>query len=76
MTNDTRVLNGKILICLIENLRQVSCLLLLPSASYSNALPGRVAGSPRPLKVMATELAGNVDYLADEIKAGDAFHFH
>src|SRR3954453_14186812 len=37
----------------------------------SNKLTCRVSRCPSPLKIEATELAGDVDYLADEIQPGD-----
>src|SRR5205085_4889606 len=38
----------------------------------SNALSGRVAGGPGPLKVVAAEVTGHVHDLPDEVEAGDA----
>src|SRR5204862_4425162 len=42
----------------------------------SDGLPGRVSRRPRPLEVVAAQMAGHIDYFADEIQPRHAARFH
>ncbi len=48
----------------------------LPVSAYSGVLSRHIAGSPGPLEVEASQPAGDVHHLTDEVESGDPLALH